>query len=681
MKRCGLGAAARTRAMSAVSLRLSSVVTVILAVAAGLLAGLAASAQIPATDRRNAEIRHTNRVYELPEYTREEWEERAQFLRKQVQFASGLLPMPPREPLNPRRETVATHQDYAVENVLLETYPGYFLGGNLYRPVGKSGPFPAIVSPHGHWRYGRLENSALGSVPARAITFARQGYVVFAYDMVGWNDTMQVPHGFAGPREELWLLGSLGLQLWNSLRVVDFLESLLEVDASRIGATGASGGGTQVFLLAAVDSRIRYNAPVNMVSFQMQGGSRCENAPLLRIGTNNVEIAALFAPKPQMLVAATGDWTVNMPRDEFPAVQRVYRLLDAESNVESEQFDSPHNYHQDSREAVYRFFGSRILGQEDKGQFKERSYRPENPSSLLYLWGRSLPDGAVGFEEFLRQRIAAAESDTGVLSVTNGASLDRARDAFRERLSLALLAEVPAPELILAESSSDGNLLLGRDGAGDRVPARLSSEATDRPPVLLVHPDGREAALQSGLAKALASAATSVLAIDAFQTGEAAVPRDLAAVDDSAERYYHVFNRSDDANRIQDILTAAAYLRKCAGVDAVAVAGEGRAGLWVSLAAAIDPGIDRVAADLSQFDATDDAAYVAGLMVPGLRRAGDFRAVASLTSDRDVLLHNAHAAFPTGAFQQAFDAAGRSTALQLVDGVATAEQVSEWLVR
>ena len=225
--------------------------------------------------------------------------------------------------------------------------------------------------------------------------------------------------------------------------MVDYLVSLPDVDQERLGVTGASGGGTQAFLLAAVDERIGYSAPVNMVSFQMQGGSRCENAPLLRIGTNNVELAAAFAPKPQLLVAATGDWTVNVPEREFPAVQSVYSLLDAESNVEWRRFDSPHNYHKDSREAVYAFFGKHILGDGDASHFLERSSRPEQLSSLLYLWGRPLPDGAVSHEELVRQRISASEQDTLALAVSDEASLNRARTAFSERLGLALLPGCP----------------------------------------------------------------------------------------------------------------------------------------------------------------------------------------------------------------------------------------------
>ncbi len=647
-----------------------------------LLATSLCSAEIPARDSRNHEIRHTDLHYSLGEYTRSQWEGRAEFLRKQVLFSSGLLPPPRKTPLNPLTGEVISHEDYSVASVLLETYPGYFLGGSLYRPAGKPGPFPAIVSPHGHWRYGRFENSEINSVPGRAISLARQGYVVFAYDMVGWNDTMQAPHGFAGPREELWLFGTLGLQLWNSIRVVDYLVSLPDVDRLRVGVTGASGGGTQAFLLAAVDDRIGYSAPVNMVSFQMQGGSRCENAPLLRIGTNNVEIAAAFAPKPQLLVSATGDWTVNVPQEEFPAVQNVYRLLDAESNVEWRQFDSPHNYHKDSREAVYAFFGKRILGDADASRFLERSSQPEQLSSLLYLWGRPLPEGAVGFEELVRQRIAASEADTLALGVGDESSLIRARTAFKERLGLALLADVPKQDAVQMQRVQGAELLLGRKVLGDRIPARfLNEDSRKAPPTLLVHPSGINAGEQSAIGRALIASGAPVLLIDAFQTGSAAAERDIAGAGRNAERYYHVFNRSDDANRVQDILTALAFLRQRDGAGAVSLIGLGRAGLWGLLAASIDGEVRSVVADLDRFDAANDSAYVDGLFIPGLRRAGDFRAAASLLSVGRVLLHNGHEAFPTPWFRAAFEAAGRSDSLKIEDSVAAAEVVLDWIGR
>lgn len=653
--------------------------TFLLALAIGTMAS--AFGQIPERDTRNTEIRHTDLHYSLPEYTKEQWQRRAEFLRKQILFSSGLLPLPSKNPLNPLVGDLIVHDDHSVQSVLLETFPGFFLGGNLYRPVGTDGRLPAVVSPHGHWRFGRFENSEVGSVPSRAINLARQGYVVFAYDMVGWNDTMQVPHGFAGPREELWLIGTLGLQLWNSIRVVDYLASLADVDPNRIGATGASGGGTQTFLLAAIDDRIDYSAPVNMVSFIMQGGSRCENAPLLRVGTNNVEIAALFAPKPQLLVAATGDWTVNTPDEEFPAVRRIYSLLDASSNVEYQQFDSPHNYHEDSREAVYRFFGKHILSDADASNFEERAIRPDQLSQLLYLWGREAPANAIGFEEFVRQRIADSEADTLGLSSSGRAALERAREAFSERLGLALLAEVPDADSLASEPASDG-LVLGRKEVGDRIPAKyLNASSSSARPTLFVHADGIGAANRSETLQALADRKVPVLLIDAFQTGAAMTNRDIAGAGRNAERYYHVFNRSDDANRVQDILTAAAFLRIRSGSAAVNLVGVGKAGLWALLAAALDPGIHSVVADLDRFDATDDSAYVADLFVPGLRRAGDFRAVAALTSDRKLLLHNAHAAFPLKAFRTAFDASGNTDNLSLQEEPADTETVVAWLTR
>ena len=670
--------------------------------ALGLLAPAVSPAQIPEQDRRNTEIRHTDRHYAMSAYTRAEWESRAAFLRKQILFSAGLLPLPEKTPLNPRSGEPVVHDDYSVSAVLLETYPGFFLGGNLYRPAGKPGPFPAIVSPHGHWPYGRFENSEFNSVPARAVNLARQGYVVFAYDMVGWNDTRQVPHGFAGPREHLWLIGTLGLQLWNSIRVVDYLASLPDVDAGRIGVTGASGGATQGFLLAAVDDRVGYSAPVNMVSFLMQGGSPCENAPLLRIDTHNVELAAAFAPKPQLLVSATGDWTVNTPAEEFPAVQGIYRLLAAEANVETRQFDSPHNYHRDSREAVYGFFGRHILGDADAARFVERGYSPEQLGSLLYLWGRGLPAGAVDLQELLRQRIAAAEADTAALTVSDAGTLERARTAFRERLSLSIHAEPPAPDRVVMQRLPGGALVLGRRGAGDRIPARLlngrpdaeegagsGAESGSGPgtrigrdasvPTLLVHPGGAAAAERSALGRALAARGAPLLLIDAFQTGAAVAGRDVAGAGRNAEAYYHVFNRSDDANRVQDVLTAIAFLRRHTGVETVGVVGAGRAGTWVLLAAALDPGELTVAVDLDRFDASDDAAYVDGLFIPGLRRAGAVRAAAPLLSRSRLLLHNVHPGFPLSWFESSFAAAGRAGDLRIDEERVSAEALADWL--
>src|SRR5258705_3757312 len=256
-------------------------------IAACALAALAAAVQTPAGP---SPYRTLDARCDPPHYaTVDAWNPRAAYLREHVLASAGRLPLPEKTPLRPSIFGEVRRADYSVSKVYFESLPGFFVTGNLYRPAG-DGPFPAILSPHGPWTYGRLENTALMSGPGRAINLARQGFGVFMYDMIGYNDSQQVPHTFSGSREYLWGLSLSGLQLWDSIRAIDFLETLPYVRRDAIGMTGESGGGTQTFLAAAVDSRIAVAAPVNMISLHMQGGCLCENPPGLRLETTNVGI-------------------------------------------------------------------------------------------------------------------------------------------------------------------------------------------------------------------------------------------------------------------------------------------------------------------------------------------------------------------------------------------------------
>ena len=230
-------------------------------------------------DARATHIKHTDTVFTMPAFASvEEWEALAARLRTRIAISSGLYPLPEKTPLNATVTGRIERPDYTVEKVSIEARPGFLVTGNLYRPVGK-GPFPGVACPHGHWKEGRLENTELCSVPARCITMARMGMVVFSYDMIGYNDSLQFEHNWGGPKEKLWGLHPFAMQLWSSIRVVDFLQSLPEVDKDRIGCTGASGGGTQTFALSAIDPRIKVCAPVNMISHTMQGGCLCGKRP------------------------------------------------------------------------------------------------------------------------------------------------------------------------------------------------------------------------------------------------------------------------------------------------------------------------------------------------------------------------------------------------------------------
>lgn len=600
--------------------------------------------QIPARDSRNTNIPHTDTHFAMPAYASlDEWLERKRRLREQILSAAGLLPAPEKGPLRAEVFGRIEHESYSTEKVLLETLPGYYLGGNLYRP-SQPGKRPGVLIAHGHSRYGRFEHqhrshstvqgeqgqarenrypdqvawsAPLVSYPALAINLAKQGYVVFAWDMVGYNDTNQTTHGFGGPKEQLWSFGPLGLQLWNSTRALDFLASLPDVDAERIGMTGASGGGTQTFLLAAVDDRIKCSAPVGMVSGVMQGGSSCENAPGLRHGTFNVEFAAMAAPRPMILVSTPVDQTRRTPREEYPAIRRIYDLFGRGDNVEYVEIDAPHNYNRFSREAVYRFFAEHLHPNGagiDPAEHEVQLGR--GLQGLMALFNRTRPANALTYEGLFRQWREAAV-----------AQMDSIRDKreLRSRLQQALTAEWP--ERVVHRTTGEA-ITLSRPDVGDRVPG-LWFPGVGKPAVVL-HPDGSAAARSSPRVGELLRAKRPVLLIDAFQTGRAIEPRDWTYDESRPHRgHYLTFNRSDDANRLQDVLTALKFLHQAH--DEAEVIGLGQASVWALFAAALSPVDIAYSADNAAFPESDEE-LIQGFFLPGIQRVGGLRTALRLTA-------------------------------------------------
>ncbi len=223
--------------------------------------------------------------------------------------------------------------------------------------------------------------------------------------MVGVNDSMQIPHHYKSARAYLWSVSLLGLQLWNSVRALDYLSSLDEVDSGRLACVGASGGGTQTFLLTAIDRRVSVSAPVVMVSASMQGGCVCENAPHLRLDANNVEIAAMAAPRPLLIVSATGDWTRTSPDIEYPAIREIYKLYGAEERVHHVQVDAGHNFNRESRQAVYEWFGRWLHGEDDPDRWIETPYELP-PVEQRRVFPTGLPDGTLTEEALIDRFIA-----------------------------------------------------------------------------------------------------------------------------------------------------------------------------------------------------------------------------------------------------------------------------------
>ena len=661
------------------------------------------------SDKRFGLVRHLNLDYDVSYLaerykSREEWSKRAVELREQVLGAAGLLPTPEKRPLNARIFGKIDHGDYTVEKCYFESYPGFYCTGNLYRPKSP-GRHPGVLNTHGHWPEGRLVNNDNSSIPGRAANLAKQGYVVFSYDMVGYNDSRQVripykptglpeKHDALGNRRcRLWGISLGGLQTWNSIRAVDFLQSLPDVDPDRIAITGASGGGTQTFLLTAADPRVAVAAPVVMVSHTMQGGCRCENPPNLRIDTNNVEITATAAPRPLFLVAATGDWTKDTPEVEFPAIRSIYKLFGAEDRVGCVRFEAPHNYNKDSREAVYSFFGRWLPEKPLPQPVKEQPVEVDDNKDLLCFPDGKLPEGALGPDEIVNRLIKDSELQLEANRPKDAAGVERFRKLYEPALRRAL--SIPSTVNAQAEERGTSNLdeaavtkLVIRDGVrGAEIPAllfearRSGGSSTDpKGVVLMVHEHGKAAILNTPADKAclelLLERGYRVLAIDAFNTGEHVAPKD-APVRDYDKDFFDTYNRTDVAERVYDILLALDWLQS--SQLQIALVGQGKAGLWCLLARPFSSKVERLVVDAAGIDTSTDEALLDDFYVPCLRRAGDFRTAAALAAPGDLFIHNTQGKFDTSWAESVYKAAGRSGALKTMDRPAAAAEIARWI--
>jgi hypothetical protein len=215
---------------------------------------------------------------------------------------------------------------------------------------------PPITSPadyNAHARFG-------SDVQVRCATLARMGAVVFVIDMFGYGESM----GIVGAAEHQQA-SVMTIQLWNAMRAVDFLSGLSDVDPKRIAVSGESGGGTQAFLLTALDPRIAASVPVVMVSSYFFGGCACESGqPIHRSEdhfASNVMIAALAAPRPMLVVSDGSDWTQHVPEIEYPFLRRIYDYYGAANAVENVHLaHEGHDYGPSKRAAAAAFLATRL---------------------------------------------------------------------------------------------------------------------------------------------------------------------------------------------------------------------------------------------------------------------------------------------------------------------------------
>jgi hypothetical protein len=629
----------------------------------------------------------------------EQWQARAKEIREQVLVSAGLWPLPEKTPLLTRTFGKIQRDGYSIEKVYFQTFPGFYLAGNLYRPSGKGdGPFPGILNPHGHWKEGRMADSKDGSNAARCISFARQGMIAFAYDMVGYNDTFFAGSPTNPPSYErhrqfgtnrsdlLWGISLMGLQTWNSIRALDFLESLPEVDKKRLACTGESGGGTQTFILGAVDDRLAAQAPVVMVSHTMQGGCSCENMAGLRVEYSNMEIAAAPAPRPQLLVSATGDWTKDTPTVEGPSIEHIYQLLKAPEKFHYVRFDFGHNYNQTSREAVYQWFDKWLLKSNDANTCKEAPYQKEPDSDLLVFPDGKLPDRAMTMEQFNESLMKMSEQRWQSLVPKKKAGLQEFREVMLPAWRHTLQVDWPqnVDKVKVGDLKQSGGIFADlkttRNGEeillGSYFPAPEISTSGAPKLVVLVNENSFRSAGQTlrpaPLLGSLLQRGVSVILITDYVFRE---PPDQFA------NFYTTYNRTLVQQRVRDVLAVCQAARSLdSGKQIpyqVILAGSGRAGLAALLAA---PAADAVIADCNQLDVSSDDALLANdLLCPGIRNIGTFDGAPMLAAPHPLLLHNTGSKFGTGDLRATYKAATASDKVRIASNSLSDNDLISWI--
>jgi dienelactone hydrolase len=651
----------------------------------------------------------------IPPANTKTWEARRKELREQILVATGLWPMPPKMPLTPVIHGAIDREDYTVEKVFFASYPGHYVSGNLYRPKGRSGKLAGVLCPHGHWPNGRFYEANEKEVPeqlkvgaekttegaryplqARCAQLARMGCVVFHYDMVGNADSQQIKHaaGFTDAEAELRLQSAMGLQTFNSICALDFLLSLPEVDPRRIGVTGASGGGTQTFMLCALDDRPAVAFPAVMVSTAMQGGCICENCSYLRQDTGNIEIAALFAPKPLGMTGAN-DWTINIETRGLPELRALYQVYGAEDRVLARCFPQfQHNYNQVSREVMYNWLNKHLkLGQPEP--VVERPFVPVPPRDLsVYDGAHPRPGDAVGAEELRKYLTATSDRQIETLLPKDADGLKEFRQVLGTALRVMIHDRLPRPNEVVAKGvakdEQDGvtvqKLLLGRAGEGEEVPAVLvSPRDAGGTLVVWVHPDGKGSLVRDGTltaaARQLLDKKAMILALDTFGTGELR-PVKPAEVDKRFAGYTFGYNRPLLANRVHDILTAVGFARGQKGVQQVDLLGLEQAGPWVMLARGLcGNAVARTAADMNRFTFESVRTTEDEMTLPGGLKYGGLPALAALAAPGELLVHNDRGTGADPWIRRVYEAAGAGDRYQREPDKLAAEKTIDWLLR
>jgi dienelactone hydrolase len=637
-------------------------------------------------DSRLADLKDLNGYFPFtPPKTKDEWAARSNKIRHALKVSAGLFPEPDRTPLNPVIHGRIDRGDFTVEKVYFETRPGYLLTGSLYRPKNAKGKGPGVLCPHGHWNEARFFDAGEGNakqlikdgaeanvesarnhIQSRCVGLARLGCTVLQYDMIGYCDNDQISYelghrfskqrkrmiseknwGLYSPQAESHLQSIMMLQTWNSMRAIDFLQSLPEVDPNRIAVTGASGGGTQTFAISALDPRVSVSMPAVMVSTAMQGGCTCENSTLMRVDNGNIAFAALFAPKPLGLTAAN-DWTKEMSTKGFPELEKTYAMLGVPDKVMlHDRTEFGHNYNLPSRQAMYRWFNNH-LGLGVKNPEQERPHKRLTGKELTVFDEKHLkPKGG---EDFERDLLAALTKDSARKIAAN----PKLAMAGWDTLLDSNLDQAGTAEWQLVSKKDRGSYL--------EMPGLHNNKThQEQVPVIWLYPKENwnkratiflTASGKAGLydekgepraeVKALLKGGSAVCGLDLFMQGE--FLKDGKAITETrrvknkreAACYTYGYNRPLFVKRLHDVVSTIKLIKTDQhGAEKIDLVGLKGAGHWAAAANyAAGKALDRVAIETGGFKFIKVMDIRDPDLMPGAAKYGDIGALLALAPTR-----------------------------------------------
>jgi dienelactone hydrolase len=603
-------------------------------------------------------------VKDEPPASKKEWEDRRTKLRAAMFAAMGNFPDKPCA-LEPKEMGVLKREGYRIEKLLLQTRPAVWMTASAYVPEPVRGKAPAVLVVHGHWPWARRDPV----VQARCVGLVKLGFFVLAVDAFGAGERYTTPgrgtyHG-ALYGSTLWPTGQtlLGMQVFDNRRAVDYLQSRPEVDGSRLGITGASGGGNQSMYAGALDDRFGAVVPACSVgtyqAYLHAACCVCEVLPGALRFAEESDVVSLVAPRALLVINATKDafqFSVDEAKKSIARARPVFKLYDADAKLAHATFESPHDYNQAMREAMYGWMTKHLKDEGDGKRIPEPKHEVEKPEDLSCF-----ADQPRLKTFFLLPAIAAREAER-VLKQAHPRTPDhreeweavavRMRDWLRKDV-LGDWSKAPRPDAVAgaAEAKDETTVPMILYPEPD-MPVPFLVKATAKPDptlpaCLLLHLDGKTEALKHPVAQKLLDKGWTVVAPDLRGTGETkpastAVAR---APDHNIAEHGLWLGRPMlsqwlfDVSCLLDWIAAQPTLDK----EHIAVVGIGPAGVIAMCAGGIFE--DRVASvaavdSLSSF--VTDQEYAAGtpmsLLAPGILRAGDIPHLAATTAPRKLVI-------------------------------------------